>query len=247
MPAILLMPKRFWELDFFRGFAVLLMILFNYAFALRYFGIYNPALGDLFWFWFPRFVGAMFITIAGISLAVSYGRKKKNFFRRNAMRGMKIFLLGVTITLVTWIFVPQQAVLFGILHLIGLSIIIAPAFFRFHNANILLGIMIILSGIYLQGIAVDFPWLLWLGLQPHGFTTLDYFPLLPWFGFMLIGLFAGQNLYRNGRRSFEFPDLSKNPLISSLCFLGKKSLAIYLIHIPALIIVLALLGFPVLP
>ena len=68
--------ERFWEIDFFRGSAVILMIIFNYAFALRYFGIYDVDLGFLFWWLFPRLIAGAFIFIAGLSLAVSYSRLK---------------------------------------------------------------------------------------------------------------------------------------------------------------------------
>ncbi|MBI2578856.1 MAG: DUF1624 domain-containing protein [Candidatus Aenigmarchaeota archaeon] len=236
------MPKRFRELDFARGLAVILMIIFNYAFALRYFGVYNFSAGEIFWFWFPRFVGTLFITIAGISLAVSYGRKKKNFHHRGEMRGMKIFLLGMAITLVTWIFVPGQTVWFGILHLIGISVVISPFFLRFGKWNILLGLAFIAAGIYLSSFSFDSPWLLWLGLQPHNFATLDYFPMLPWFGFFLIGITFSGALYKNGKRNFRVSE-TKNPFLSFVAFLGRNSLAIYMIHIPSLLAVLAIAGF----
>jgi len=237
--------KRFWELDAARGFAVVLMVIFNYAFALRYFGILAITSSNLFWFWLPRFIGALFIFIAGVSLTISYNRKKikKDVFSQYAKRGLMIFLLGIAITLVTWIFVPQEAVLFGILHLIGSSIIIAPFFFRFKRANLLLGALIILAGIYLQSFSVDTNMLLWLGLKPYGFATLDYFPLMPWFGFFLLGMFFGDVFYKRGKKMFKLHDFSDNVLVSFLTFLGRNSLKIYLLHIPALILFLIALGF----
>ncbi len=241
------MPKRFWELDFARGFALVLMIIFNYAFALQYFGVYTLTSSEIFWFWFPRLIGALFIFIAGLSLSLSYSgvKNKKRVYRKYAKRGSGIFLLGMAITLVTWIFVPGQTIFFGILHLIGLSIIIAPPFFLFKNANLFTGLSIIIVGIYLQKFSFDFPWLLWIGLQPKNFVTLDYFPLMPWFGFVLLGIFIGNILYKNGRQ-FKIRDFSKNTLVSFLCFLGRNSLIIYLIHIPVLLLALFLAGFPVL-
>ncbi|MBI4018163.1 MAG: DUF1624 domain-containing protein [Candidatus Aenigmarchaeota archaeon] len=240
------MSKRFWELDFSRGCAVLLMIIFNYAFALRFFGISEIVSGEFFWFWFPRFVGAMFISIAGISLAISYARTgKKGIHGKYLRRGLSIFLLGMLITLATWAFVPHQAVLFGILHLIGASVIMAPLFLRLGKWNVLLGLALTAAGIYLSGFSLDTPWLLWLGLQPHGFATLDYFPLLPWFGIFLLGMAAGSALYKHGKRNFRIKE-TKNLLASSMVFLGRNSLAIYLLHIPFLLVLLGALGFPLL-
>lgn len=241
------MPKRFWEIDFARGCAVVLMLIFNYSFALRYFALYTLTNSDLFWFWFPRFIGTLFIFIAGASLVISHSRTKDkgHFYQKQVKRGMKIFAFGMLITLATLIFVPQEAVWFGILHLIGASVIIAPLFLRFYYAKLFLGLILIIIGAYLQNFFFDFSWLLWLGLKPYGFATLDYFPLMPWFGFFLLGMFFGDVFYKKGKKIFKLHDFSDNVLISSLAFLGRNSLKIYLIHIPALIILLALLGFPI--
>lgn len=241
------MPKRFWEIDAARGFAVVLMVLFNYAFALRYFGLYNIAQTDLFWFWFPRFVGAMFIFIAGISfwLSRSKARSDKSFYWKNTKRGLMIFGLGMLITIATLFFVPQQPVWFGILHLIGASIIIAPAFLRIKHAipGLILGLLLIATGIFLQSASFDIPLLLWLGFQPRSFATLDYFPLLPWSGFFVLGMAFGKHFYKGGKRNFAL--LQQNTLLSFFQLLGRNSLVIYLAHIPVLIAFLILTGFPV--
>ena len=42
-----------------------------------------------------------------------------------------------------------------------------------------------------QNVALPFPWLLWLGLPPVRYATFDYFPLLPWFGLILLGIWLG--------------------------------------------------------
>ena len=36
----------------------------------------------------------------------------------------------------------------------------------------------------------------------------DYYPLLPWFGFALLGIWAGRRLYPGGMRCFALPDLA---------------------------------------
>ena len=71
--------------------------------------------------------------------------------------------------------------------------------------------------------------LLWL--YPANFTTLDYFPLLPWFGLMALGIYCG-NLWA-GRKAVA-PARSAR----GICFLGRHSLAIYVIHQPILIVIL---------
>jgi uncharacterized membrane protein len=72
---------------------------------------------------------------------------------------------------------------------------------------------------------------------------VDYYPLLPWFGVALLGIFAGYSLYPQGQPQFGWPDVSKIPFVQSLRFLGRHSLLIYLIHQPILIGLLFVLGF----
>ena len=222
--------NRDWKIDFYRGLAVILMVIFNYSFTLRYFNIYNLEGGWFYWYLFPRIIGGMFIFLAGFSLMLGYkNNKNKTTILYN---GIKIFSLGLLITLVTWILFPRDFIIFGILHLIGLSIILSSFFVRFRH-KILLGIALILTGLYLDNLIFDFPWLLWLGLVPREFYTFDYWPLLPWFGLFLVGMHFG-NKYKIKKK------IIKNPIINIFLILGRNSLIIYLIHQVLLVIFLFL-------
>ncbi len=239
--------KRFWEIDFLRGIAVILMIIFNYMFALAFLNIYKIGESWFYWYLFPRIIAGMFILIAGTSMVLGYNKlnKSEEIYSKFFSRGLKIFSLGLGITVVTWIFVPQAYIAFGILHLIGLSTILAIPFLKFRKLNLVLGLLIILSGLYLQNLRFDFFELVWLGFIPKNFYTLDYFPLLPWFGVMLIGLLLGNTFYHKGQRKFKIKNLESASMIKQICFLGRNSLPLYLIHQPVLILFLILLGFRV--
>lgn len=229
--------KRFWEIDAGRGMAVILMVFFNYSFAIDYFHVYRITEGWFFWWLFPRLVAGIFIFLAGISLTISYSRNSKT--SKHIKRGAEIFGFGLLITAVTWLFVPEAAAWFGILHLIGLSIIISLFFVAWKSKYLLLsGILLIIAGAYLNSLAFDFPWLLWLGLPPFSFTTLDYFPLLPWFGVFLAGMAAGKKYYMEGKRRFSLMERKIRPIT----FLGRHSLIIYLLHQPILLAILYILG-----
>ena len=141
----------------------------------------------------------------------------------------------------------QYAVFFGVLQCIGISVILAFPFlaFRFlkgRAATFFIGWIFILPGLFLWGLSFQFPWLLWLGLKPAGFQSFDYFPLLPWFGLVLLGIFAGNVFYPNGKRSFLLPEAKANPLIAFFSFLGRHSLIIYFLHFPILIALATLLA-----
>ena len=148
------------------------------------------------------------------------------------------------ITFITWLFLEEGIILFGILHFIGVSIILAYPFLRFRYINsLLIGVVIILIGLYLRNFTFDSPWMLWLGLRPHDFYTLDYFPVFPWLGVNLIGVSTGNFLYPSYTRKFNIQDVSSYLPVRLGCMFGKKSLFIYLVHQPVLIGLLYLLGF----
>ena len=237
--------SRFWEIDLFRTIAILMMITFHTLTLLNYFDIYNtgvPALRYGFWWWFPRVTGGIFIFTAGVSLTIAYSKVTRMWpFMR---RGLKIFAWGMGITLVTWLISRQGYVRFGILHFFGIAFILAPFFLRFRFINLILGIALMAIGIYLleQRVLVDSPWLLWLGLLPPGFSTFDYWPLLPWFGLFLVGMFCGKALYPQGNRRFSIHEFN-DPISSALTLPGRHPLVIYIAQWPAIIGILLLL-FP---
>jgi len=244
--------ERLWEIDSLRGIAIILMVVSNLVTDVAYFRIFEVDAYSGFWLYFAWVVVSMFILLAGVSLTLSYSRvrdrKPREIRKKFLFRGGKIFGLGMLITVVTWFFLGRDFVLFGILHLIGISIILGHFLIRRRLANLLLGHALIFSGIALQYFSFSFPWLVWLGFRPENYYTVDYVPLLPWFGVFLIGMFLGNALYPQGKRRFRLPD-SGGRLFAPLQLLGRNSLLIYLLHQPILIALLWLLfpfpqGFP---
>ncbi len=242
---------RFDELDAARGVAILMMILFHTLFDLYYFTMYPVNIRDGFWRYFALATGSLFLFIAGLSLSVSHARAKRAYAgdvwapariaEKFLVRGAGIFLCGMLITVVTWVLVPQSFIIFGILHLIGISIMISPLFFRFRERNILIGAAIFLAGILLWIPPLYGPfWLLWIGIHPASFSTLDYYPLFPWLGVVLIGLGTGERIYPGGERAFPTPRIPK-PARIPLTFLGRHSLLVYLLHQPVILFILHVL------
>lgn len=234
--------NRFFEIDFLRGFAIIIMIIYHLFYDLNFFNFYNINIGSGLWWYFARVIASTFILLVGISLTLSYSRAKKPNYAKYMKRGFRIFSWGLLITLMTGIFLRQGFVMFGVLHLIGVSIILAYPFLKFRFLNLFTGIIFIIFGTYIKNFTFDFPWLMWLGLRPESLYTFDYFPIFPWFGLVLIGLFIGNSLYPNYKRKFKLPDISNFSFVRLFCFLGRKSLFIYLIHQPILITLIYLLG-----
>lgn len=242
------MNKRLWEVDALRGVAILMMVIYHLLFDLSAFGGLDINVYSGFWRVFARITATLFIFLVGVSLTISLSKAQlaagsgKRLFAKYLKRGLWIFGWGLAVTLVTWLLFPEGVVIFGILHFIGLSVILAYPFLKLRVWNLALGLAALAVGLYLQNVTVGFPWLLWLGLQPAHFYTFDYFPVLPWFGVTLLGLFAGNSLYADSTRRFPLPNLAGLPPVSFLSSLGRHSLTIYLLHQPILLALLSLLG-----
>jgi len=232
--------ERFWEIDFIRGIAIIMMIAYHIMFDLNYFNIYNIDLHSIPILLFLYPIGTMFLLLVGISLTLSYSKIKKTQTKKDAyarilLHGLKIFGIGLLITLATWLYLGDGFIIFGVLHCIGISIIFSIPFLKFRVQNLVLGLVFIFLGLFLKTFTVDFYWLAWLGFKPITFYTVDYYPLLPWFGVVLIGIFLGNSLYREGKRRYDVKDHSMVKIVSFFCFLGRHSLIIYLVHQPILV------------
>lgn len=233
--------SRFYEIDLFRGIAILMMVIFHTLFDLSYFGIWPVVVSSGFWRYFAFSTASLFLLIVGVSFSISYAHAfprltTKQLYLKFLYRGAGIFALGLLVTLGTWLYLGEGFIVFGILHLIGVSVILAPLFYRFGKFNVVIGIACILTGFVVTNLTGPF-WLLPLGMAPAGFWSVDYTPLFPWFGVVLIGIGAGSLLYPSGKRGFSLPRIPER-LETSITFPGKHSLIIYLVHQPVIILIL---------
>ena len=223
------------------------MVLYHLVFDLDYFAVYDIDASSGQWLAVARVAASLFLLLVGLSLTLSHSRarllgQEDLFGLRLLKRSAWILGLAMGITAVTYLFIGKGFIVFGVLHLIGLSLLLAYPFLLLQKANFVFGLLFILLGVYLQNISVGFLWLLWLGLAPSGFYSVDYFPVFPWFGVILMGMGLGGLLYPGYRRRIPLPDLSELPLVRALAFLGRNSLAIYLVHQPVIIVFLYLCG-----
>lgn len=237
--------QRFIELDILRGFAILFMILLHLFWDLDYFGILplNQNFYSL-----NIIVPVIFFLLVGICQSVNnnkYRSQPRKMYVRTLQRGLWILNLGMLFTLLTAVFLPEKPILFGVLHCIGCCIILSTLLLRFTSTNVILATLFIVSGLALGLFCTtENPTMYELAAGIHesnvGAHTIDYFPILPWFGVCLLGITLGNILYKDNKRRFPLPDLSKYKPTKLFSWLGQHSLAIYLVHQPLIAGCLAL-------
>ena len=235
---------RYGEIDLVRGIAILMMIIFHTVYDLSFFQIFPVNVSDGFWRYFAFATASLFLLVVGISLTLSRARAAPDIsgYRlalKFVYRGTGIFLLGLLITLCTWLYLNEGFIIFGILHLIGVSVILSPLFFPLKKYSIVAGLLCMATGWFFTTITGPL-WLLPLGIHPATFWSVDYEPIFPWFGVVLTGMGLGEYLYPGGVRSFALPSIPQ-AAIRLLAFPGRHSLIIYLVHQPVIILLLAAL------
>jgi uncharacterized membrane protein len=230
---------RLWEVDSARGVAVLAMIFFHFMWDLQFFGLTNVDVFSAPWQAFARGIGTTFMFVMGVSLtldAARYTGNRKAIWKRNLKRGLMIFGAGMLVTLATRFVVGNEFVRFGILHLAGASIILATPFVNRRTVvPLIAGVILLAVGVLSGRLSAPYPWLIPLGIREAGIDMVDYYPLVPWFGVVLLGVAFGAWAYPQKQRRFTVPDWGGNWPARLLQFIGRHSLAVYLLHQPILI------------
>jgi len=234
---------RFWEVDVLRGIAVLMMITFHLLFDLNYLGMVSLNIqSGLLWF-FGRLTAFIFIFLVGTSLKLSYMRSilsgyEGSLILKYLKRGLRILSYAFIITIVTWLVIGEGYIIFGVLHFIGVAIILSYPLLRHEKLDLPLAILFIIVGLLLLNQRFDISYLFWLGIIPRNFYTLDYFPILPWMGVVSLGIYTAGKLYKDYKRRFPLKDFSGYKIVKFIAFLGRHSLFIYFIHQPILMAIL---------
>lgn len=240
-------PKRVALLDELRGLFILLMVFYH--------GCYN--LAEIFRLDMPFFYSLpmqfLQLLIAGDFIFISGAVSR--YSRSNLKRGLQIFGCGMVLTVVTAVVLPSQIVLFGVLHLLGFSMVFfalaQKALDKLHpTVGLLLCTVIFLGTYFVARGVIGFPpfamplpqalyttkFLFWLGFPGPGFYSSDYFAVFPWLFFFLAGSYCGVFL-----KAGRFPEWVYRPHVSWLSKVGRHTLVIYMLHQPILYGVMTLL------
>lgn len=232
---------RFFELDLIRSFAIVGMVIYHLLFDLTLIFSVNIPVESGLLLYLARATAITFLVLVGISLVIyfdSLNGKILKKFRGIFKRSLFILFFAYLITFVTSILFPNESIEFGILHLIGFSMLLSFPFLIIKSK-----ILPIISAMFIAiiSILIKFPnsnnlVFIPFGVYPQNFASLDYFPIIPWFTVILIGVFIGKIYHPWRLKQNLFAKCTKTQ--SFLQFTGQNSLLIYLIHQPIIYSVL---------
>lgn len=220
--------KRNYNLDKFRGFTIISMVLFHLMYNINFYwpmAWYDGTLINKIW---QLSIACSFFMISGIT---------SNFLNpsKNIKRGLVTSLIGLAITLVTYLLAPEQIIIWGVLNGLGVSMIITAFIQRNSKLDLkwffIFIILFILSynipkgslykydffkKLYDSNIAI-------IGFPGKEFVSNDYFPIIPWIFIYLAG-------FSLGKHSLAKDFYNKYGKDSMLAKIGRHSMVIYLAH-----------------
>jgi len=241
-------PDRHWALDALRGFAVLWMTCFHFAFDLNHFGfIHQDFYRAPLWTVQRTCILSLFLFCAGFgqAMAVHAGQSWNRFWRR----WLQIAACAAAVSAGSALMFPNSWIYFGVLHGMVVMLLVCRATAAWGRWLWLAGLGVVMLGWFASDVhawlpfppAWDLKTLNWVGLISHKPITEDYVPILPWLGVMWWGMAAGQFAQRRG-----WPDRWAGagcaPPVPQMAWIGRWSLSWYMLHQPVLIGLLTAVG-----
>lgn len=212
---------RYRLLDELRGLDLISMMLYHGMWDVVFlFGVAQKWYTGRPGFVWQQSICWVFILLSGFCLPLGH-----HPFRRGAV----VFGAGALVTAVTLLFLPEDVVWFGVLTLLGSSMLLTAALdplLRRVPPAVGVAVSALPQALYASYTTA------YLGFMPKSFFSTDYFPLLPWLFLFWAGYFL-HHLVGRGRLA---------PLRRSVCpplgWMGRHSLVLYLLHQPVILGVL---------
>ncbi|KAB2699798.1 heparan-alpha-glucosaminide N-acetyltransferase [Brucella haematophila] len=226
---------RLGRIDIARGIALIAMAIYHFGWDLEFFGYMAPATtAEGGWKLFARCIASSFLFLVGFSLVLAHGRGIR--WRSVGIRLLQIVVAAAAITGVTYLMSPESFIFFGILHQIALASVLGLLFLRLPWIVTLIAAALVIAAPYFARAEVfNHPALAFVGLSTVPIRSNDYVPLFPWFGAVLLGMAAARIAQRYNLLPLLAGGIKPAFLQKPLTFIGRHSLAFYLIHQPVLI------------
>lgn len=230
-------------IDELRGLSILLMVIYHLGYDLVYiFGFSIPFFESAALNFLRDFFAGIFVFISGVCCRFSHS---------NAKRGIICLGCALLLTIVSFLFVPDEVIWFGILHLLGVSMLLfsllKPLLDRIFSPIFgagLFGVIFILlyqipmgkiGWIHLPDNLYCCDFLAPVGLPPANFFSADYFPLIPWLFLFIAGSYFGVIV-----KNKKLPGYIYSSHCDFLAASGRHTLVIYLLHQPIIYGILTL-------
>lgn len=230
-------PSRFVELDLLRLVAICLMVTYHAAYDLQIFYSWQLDSFSGAWWLVARASANLFLLLVGVSFVLSSRAKTPSqIWKRALQRGVTVLGIAILISIGTYLYDPSTYIRFGILHCIGISLMLLPLFRELDELSAaLFGLLVISAGLHLSNEYTSVSYLLPFGLRYPEFHSIDYFPLFPWFGVVMLGTALGQWLAENMHLLHTYDQRNR---YSKLLWPGRHALLVYLLHQPILLTIL---------
>lgn len=217
-------------LDALRGLAIVAMVGYHFAFDLRMVGLASIDFeNDVRWIAARSAILSTFLAVAGVSLVLA--DRAGVGARRRLARIALIAAGAIAVSAASWLFAPSRWISFGVLHAIAVSCLLGWPLARRPRLALAIGLACLAAPLAFSHPLFDSRWTNWIGFTTARPPTDDYVPLVPWFGMVALGIAAGHALVR--REFAPLAPLDRAP--ARLRWLGRHSLAVYLVHQPVLV------------
>jgi uncharacterized membrane protein len=206
--------NRYKGLDQLRGLAVILMIIFHFTYDHWLFGHNNLSFKEGFWFALPRIIVFLFLWCVGASLVIVHGTSIKwpSFNKRL----IKLVVLALVISSVTYFLFPKNWIYFGTIHCIAAVSVLSLPFLKYPRARLPVLLLIVIAQ---YGLGFGISWV--YSLTKH--QSMDFIPIYPWFWVTLLGMITGPQILKIWPQKLE---------LNLFKWAGQNALKIYLIHQP---------------
>ena len=231
---------RYQWVDALRGLAMVWMTVFHFCFDLA-----NAGLIQANFYQDPRWtvqrtcILSLFLLCAGAGQAIALAQAQT--WRRFGKRWLQIAACAFLVSAGSYLMFPNSFIYFGVLHGMAVMLLITRFVGRrgrwlWPLGGALIGLQFLAPWAINAGYwdsALNDKSLNWLGMISAKPITEDYVPLVPWLGVMLWGMAAMQSVLN--RQAAHRLNKADTPVLRPLAFLGRWSLAYYMLHQPVML------------
>ena len=227
--------KRYYEIDIIKSIAVILMVVFHFYYIYYLIGKPLVNMDNKILVWSSIISHTLFIFLFGINLSLSYNKNenKSEYYEKQIKKSIIYLFIGTIISFVSYKLIPNKFIFFGIFQFFSLSILISQPFVTNEFTSIIGLVIFSLLNLlqknrYKNNLINNI-----IGLNTN-FNSIDYFPFIPYFIYVLLGITVGHLVYKKGKRSIDLDYLDKkvenSKLLQFLIYIGQNSLIIYVLH-----------------